>query len=199
MFDDIPPQEISDCLNRNQMLAVQDIEKQTVDILERFDRLIWPKKYLQLALEKMEQQKLELIKAWEKWTDTYENTVWDNQMQKEFYEVHKETMGNEIEYFRKQIWKTKCLLQERKIEGGVTEADILRAKMVSIDSILEINRAQNAKCLFHCPDKNPSAHFYRVNNKLHCFVCNQSWDSIAVIMKLRDCGFIEAVRFLLQK
>ena len=164
MPPDFPKEEIKEALDRNHKIAVEKLHKQTDDILEKFDRLLYPKKYLALALGKMEQQKLELIEAWEKWTDTYEETLWENVIQKEFYEIHKESMGREIEYFEKQIWKLKCQLQERKIVGGVTAEEIARAKSVSIDSIVEVNRAQNAKCLFHCPDKNPSAHFYRVNN-----------------------------------
>ncbi len=49
----------------------------------------------------------------------------------------------------------------------------------------------------HCPfheDHNPSMALY--GNRVHCFVCNRSWDAIDSVMERQGLKFREAVRHL---
>ncbi|MDD3295571.1 MAG: CHC2 zinc finger domain-containing protein [Geobacteraceae bacterium] len=49
----------------------------------------------------------------------------------------------------------------------------------------------------HCPfhdDRNPSMALY--GNRVHCFVCNRSWDAIDFVMERQGLKFREAVRHL---
>ena len=179
------------------MLAVQNIKKQTDEILEKFDRLLYPKKYLALALEKMEEQKLELIEAWEKWTDTYENTLWDNVLQKEFYEICKESMGREIEYFEQQIKMMKFRFEDRELPNGwITPADVERANATPIEDIIEIPPSGKILCLWH-NEKTASCHFWKAKNRLYCFgECCKSFSVIDIVMKQSSLDFISAVKKL---
>ncbi|MGW0575796.1 CHC2 zinc finger domain-containing protein [Streptomyces sp. NPDC002920] len=50
---------------------------------------------------------------------------------------------------------------------------------------------QKVCCPLHA-DENPSASVDIDGNRWNCFVCNLSEDSWAVIMRERNCGFLEA-------
>lgn len=51
-------------------------------------------------------------------------------------------------------------------------------------------------CPFHA-EKSPS--FYVFDDHYHCFGCHEHGDAISFVRKIRDLGFIEALRFLAQK
>ena len=53
--------------------------------------------------------------------------------------------------------------------------DIDKAKQYPIDQLIEIKNGF-AKCLWHI-EKQGSMKFYREENRLHCFSCNQSHDA----------------------
>ena len=74
----------------------------------------------------------------------------------------------------------------------ITEMMIQRAKDSPIENLLEINRAGFTKCFSH-NDKNPPQNAYAKRNFLHCFVCNKSWDTIAILMERDGYKFKEAV------
>ncbi|MDZ4241133.1 MAG: CHC2 zinc finger domain-containing protein [Patescibacteria group bacterium] len=197
MPPDFSKEEIKEALIRNYMLAVKNIQKQTDDILERFDRLLYPKKYLALALEKMEKQKLELIEAWEKWTDTYENTVWENETQREFYEIHRDAIGNEIEYFENQIKLLSYTSGNTELPSGwITPADVERANATPIENIIEIPPSGKILCKWHS-EKTASCHFWKAKNRLHCFgECSKSFSVIDLVRNIKSCSLVEAVKML---
>jgi hypothetical protein len=68
------------------------------------------------------------------------------------------------------------------------------AKSYPIDRLLQFRHGKGV-CLWHT-DKNPSMHYYKKNNKVYCFACNQGGDAIDVAMKMRNCDFNGAVAFL---
>ena len=82
--------------------------------------------------------------------------------------------------------------------SGVTEQDILMAKEVPIDTMVDVNRGGFAICLLH-KEKTASLKVYDKTNTWHCFGCNASGDSIDLVQKLRDLEFIEAVKILINK
>ena len=75
--------------------------------------------------------------------------------------------------------------------------DIPKAKSYPISQLIEF-KGNTAKCIWHSPDKNPSMHYYQKNNKVHCFSCGKSGDSIDVVMQIRGCNLSEAVKFINQ-
>jgi len=98
-------------------------------------------------------------------------------------------MGH-IEFLEKYI----RLCKRAKTERG--KLDILRAKQVPISSWIEFNRAGFASCFLH-KDATPSLKYYEKENKVHCFSCGFRGDVIDVVMKIRECSFIDAVKILL--
>ena len=78
----------------------------------------------------------------------------------------------------------------------ITLEMISRAKQVPISSLIEVNRANKALCLFH-QDRTPSLHVYP-DNHYYCFVCNASGGSITLYRALNpNATFREAVHALL--
>ena len=80
----------------------------------------------------------------------------------------------------------------------ITEQDIEHAKQIPISSLLEFNRAEFARCLWH-EDKTPSLKLYKNKNRVHCFSCDKNEDTIGIIQQLHHTDFISAVRFLIKK
>jgi hypothetical protein len=79
----------------------------------------------------------------------------------------------------------------------VSPNDIAMAKMQSIRNYIPGKIVQNKTlCLFHA-DKNESMHVY--DTSYYCFACGAKGDTIALIMKLKNCSFTVAVKFLLNK
>lgn len=87
-------------------------------------------------------------------------------------------------------------LGSKKVDGirkkGVVITDdmIANAKAFPIGELVEVNRRGYARCIGHT-DQHPSA--YCKKNFMHCFVCNKSWDTIAILMERDGLGFREAV------
>lgn len=69
-----------------------------------------------------------------------------------------------------------------------------RAKEYPIENLIKIQR-NKAQCLWH-DDRDPSMHYYRKDNRVYCFVCNQGWDALDVVQKLHDCDLKEAVAII---
>jgi hypothetical protein len=79
-------------------------------------------------------------------------------------------------------------------EGKITPAMVEQARQVPIADLVEFNRAGFALCLWHT-EKTPSMKLLK-DNKVRCFSCNQTWDSIDVYRKINGKTFEEAVREL---
>jgi hypothetical protein len=75
----------------------------------------------------------------------------------------------------------------------LTAADIERARTQPIEDILEVNKRGFAKCINH-DDKNAS--LYCRNNFAYCFSCGFTGDVIALVMKIENLNFREAVKYL---
>lgn len=85
-------------------------------------------------------------------------------------------------------------MQRPKKEGGITDADIQRAKEVPIENFLKVTGRGNVSCPFH-DDKNPSMSIK--NNRFKCFSCQRSGDVIDLYMETRGISFLEAVKELI--
>ena len=111
----------------------------------------------------------------------------------ESLELIKEIGRNALSSLERQLNKLRA---DRKFYGkpnpeNVITADMIqKAKEFPLNQIIEINRQGFAKCIWH-EDKNPS--MFCKKNFAHCFTCDNSGDTIAVLMKRKNMGFREAV------
>ncbi len=80
--------------------------------------------------------------------------------------------------------------RKSKLADKITPEMIEKAKAFPIEQLVEVNKQGFTKCFEH-NDKKPSV--YCKKNFLHCFVCNKSWDTIAVLVERDGISFKEAV------
>lgn len=77
---------------------------------------------------------------------------------------------------------------------------------VSLESVLaqagvDIKR-NKIRCISHKPDNNPSAHIYRDkkgSERIHCFVCNKSWDVVDTLQEIYGFSTGDAIEYLANK
>jgi len=91
--------------------------------------------------------------------------------------------------------------QKRKLKNTRPNLNVLsiedKGNIVTIYESLTGNptrsggRARIALCPFHA-DRNPSFALYEDTATYFCFTCQETGDSINLIMKLRECDFTEA-------
>lgn len=110
--------------------------------------------------------------------------------------------------FDKHIWNKLTVGREKTIKKsfmklaalrgnkghGVSFNEIERAKIYPIEDFMDFNH-NGTHCVFHT-EKTASMHYYRSSNRVHCFGCNKSADSIDVYMAINNCDFITAVKAL---
>lgn len=77
-----------------------------------------------------------------------------------------------------------------------------KAKAVPIRDVLTYYdipiHKDKINCLVH-DEKTPSAHIYDQNdgdNHIKCFGCHENYDGIAIVMKMENMQFVEALNFL---
>ena len=79
----------------------------------------------------------------------------------------------------------------------VTPNDVALAKLQNVKQYLPTSTIHNkALCIFH-DDKNASMHVY--GTTYHCYACGAHGTTVDIIMKLRNCSFTAAVKFLINK
>jgi hypothetical protein len=110
-----------------------------------------------------------------------------------FVAVRRET-GNPVAAMMvaelvKKLLRLRKLLDSFKFDTELTQ----KAKQKPITDLIEFNRGGVRKCLWHS-EKTGSLKYYPKNNKVHCFgACGRSFDSIDVLMRLKNISFKEAV------
>lgn len=55
------------------------------------------------------------------------------------------------------------------------------------------------QCPFHGEDRKPSARLYRITKSCYCWFCKKRWDTISFIMDKERLGFIEALKFIINR
>ena len=78
-------------------------------------------------------------------------------------------------------------------QSDITMDMIQRAKEYPFEELYPFKRTM-AYCPFHA-DKDASMKLYP-NNRVHCFSCHKSWDTISFIQELNGLTFPEAIRRL---
>jgi len=89
----------------------------------------------------------------------------------------------------------RILLYMKKGKGG--ELDIHKAKQRPITDFIEFNKFNFARSIFNKSDDTPSMKYYPRQNQVHCFSTGRHEDVIGVVMEIRGCDFIEAVKIIL--
>lgn len=102
---------------------------------------------------------------------------------------------NEEELHRLQV-KLRLCLPVKEGSGLLSPADIAMAKQKPISALLRVPISKKVVCLFH-DDKNASMHIY--GSRYHCFSCQADGDVIDITMKMKNCSFTAAVRFLINQ
>jgi len=92
------------------------------------------------------------------------------------------------------------LLQPKKKQGGVTDAEIERAREHPLEQLMEQRVfKQGGRLVTHCPfhkERTPSFYIFP-DNHFKCFGCQEHGDAIAFVMKRDGLKFIEAVKKLI--
>lgn len=77
-----------------------------------------------------------------------------------------------------------------------------KIKSISIERIakelgMDVRR-HTALCPFH-DDHHPSLHFHAKTNTFRCFACDSRGSNIDLVMKLRECSFTDAYRWIAER
>lgn len=107
-----------------------------------------------------------------------------------YYDIYQSKMA-ELKKINSNIAYLKNLLA-----GNVDEKekfDIARLKAIPIDQLVEVNAAGFFKIR---DEKTPSVKWYKPTNRWNDFGTGESGDSIDLIMKLQNCDFYTACKYL---
>jgi DNA primase len=100
-----------------------------------------------------------------------------------------------MKYFKKPV-KTDG-------EGKITNEDVLRAKEVPIETLFTGQlRKMGGRATGNCPFHNESESSFTIylqSNTFWCYGCSAGVDSIDYVMRRDGCGFIEAVKKMINK
>lgn len=96
---------------------------------------------------------------------------------------------------REKIQRVESVLFFANSKNKKEGLDLQKAKQYPINSLLKINTAGFARCVWH-NEKTPSMKYYKKNNRVHCFGCHKSGDAIDVVQAIRGCSLKDAVNFL---
>lgn len=101
--------------------------------------------------------------------------------------------GADLKELEKKILKHKSLLYPVKnMKNKITDEMIEKAKGFPFENLLEFNRRGFTKCFAH-EERTPSLHLQRRKNKIHCFGCQKSWDTISYVMDSKGVDFKQAI------
>ena len=108
-------------------------------------------------------------------------------------EVIKEFDGERLNNLKKEAKKLSFLLNPpKRTKNRITPAMIERAKEYPFDNLIQFNNRGFAKCFAHI-EKTPSLHLQKNKNKIHCFGCQKSWDTISYLMETHGLDFKQTV------
>lgn len=98
-----------------------------------------------------------------------------------------------VKYQNKHYFTNKVLYGEME-NNDITPEQIRRAKEYPFPILLEFKN-DFCKCPFH-EEKKPSMHYIKDKNRIHCFSCNKTWDTIDFVQEKNGITFPEAVHAL---
>lgn len=147
------------------------------------------KKYLEYEKQKTIQRAKEQLAQ-----NTCRDNAWRDDLIKEGARKSLRRIEQAIGSAERQIEVVRAVgnrhYSGRNKKISITLSMVAKAKEYPIENLVEINRAGFTKCFSHS-DTKPSA--YCKNNFCHCFVCQKSWDTIAILMERDGLKFRDAV------
>ena len=90
------------------------------------------------------------------------------------------------------------MLDRKPFDGEITADDVTRAKQVPIKGLLATDDRGRILCPKHDDRNGGNCKIYD-NNRVHCFVCHEGFDTIDVIEMTRGYDFLGAVKYLVGK
>jgi len=106
-------------------------------------------------------------------------------------------------YYEQQIKRLEKILlyyEPKKVkEGSITDRDVEQARGRPISDFIDFSRDGTAKSIWNEGDKTPSMHYYKKENRVHCFSTGKNEDVIGVVMQKYNLDFIKAVKYILTK
>lgn len=97
-----------------------------------------------------------------------------------------------LKQIRKDLREVRMFREPSPLEEEM-ERMIEDARNVPFENLHDFKRNM-AFCPFHNNTRTPAMSLK--NNKVHCFVCNRTWDTIDFVMEKEGLSFREAVRRL---
>jgi hypothetical protein len=105
--------------------------------------------------------------------------------------------GKKLNQLSIEIQRIKWLLSPNITysKNKITDAMKQKAKDYPFEQLIKFNRARKAICMFHS-DKHPSLSLNPKTNRIRCFSCGASFDTIGYIMTTQNASFIETIKYL---
>lgn len=199
-------QSVDEQAEIDEMFYWSDMKKAWLDQLPRYEEAQWlnifpeaKKRYGRFTKGKLKIEKRYLIEAKEKVKHKAIEELRGNTDGEWRDQLIKERARSNTIRIEKRIRTIDALIELCSVSGSkkskehkvrITELMVQRAKEYPLEQLIEINRAGFTKCFSH-NDSKPSA--YCKKNFVHCFVCQRSWDTIAVLMERDGRTFRDAV------
>jgi len=98
----------------------------------------------------------------------------------------------DIKKWESDLLRYHKLLNSKYRENKITDDMIRIAKEYPIEKLVDVQKGKSL-CINH-KDTNPSMDCRK--NFAHCYVCDETWDTIDIVMKTQGMEFGEAVRYL---
>lgn len=73
--------------------------------------------------------------------------------------------------------------------------DLAKAKSYPMAELLAFSRDGKAKCPWHS-ERTASLHYFKEENRVHCFGCGKGGDAVDLYMQMNGCDFKKAVKEL---
>ena len=146
------------------------------------------RKVYELSLTDLLAEKQTLFQTCQRWQDRWVI---------ELYEEYTAKIRKRLTY------RIVALTRSSPKTNQITEVDIARAREAPIQEFYEGEfRRSASRLLGFCPfhqEHTPSFTIYPEQNSFWCFGCGAGGSVIDFVMKMRNCEFLEAVRFLIKK
>ena len=123
----------------------------------------------------------------------------------ELYQEYVKQIDKKLESrIKKNSWIISSLQGRIAKTGQITDADIAQAREVPIETLYEGGNLRRVAgrlsglCPFH-KERTASFSIYTQQNSWWCYSCSEGGSVIDFVMKIRECGFLDAVKFLVKK
>lgn len=202
--------EIKDLSEQEQidyMLYLFDLENKHSTILPRHDEVSWfiyfpeaMKAWVPVVRRRLKDRlkSFAIQKDWvvndTKRSISISTEQWHSEIVTEGAKRHIEELERCIRHVTRMLDHLKSLEHpEHVTKDTITPSMIEHAREYPLSSIVDVNRAGFAKCIWH---NDTHASMYCKKNFAHCFACGKTGDVIDVIREKEGLSFPDAIRRL---